>query len=259
MIWMERDERWKVNVLIATQFGWFLFDIMNFSPNLIHLSKTHVNPRFFGKFLLPWSSHPPSEATPRSESSGWWFLQGKFGQYFRGEELYLGEIEFCAEFCAQVAKLLFLVQIWNGLFDGTNKDTSFRVLVGIMESLWWRPYLKTELEQKMPPWPAFQDRSFQPPVFFFRAKGGRSGGLAYVAVVALLGLDPTFQLPVKPQTAMVGIKYVNLIGLQTLRSKGFSTGIWFLAYTYGILNSWNSWNSLLEKNFVTKVGQEQYV
>lgn len=58
---------------------------------------------------------------------------------------------------------------------------------------------------------------------------------------------------------MVGIKYVNLIGLQTLRSKGFSTGIWFLAYTYGILNSWNSWNSLLEKNFVNKVGQEQYV
>ena len=42
-----------------------------------------------------------------------------------------------------------------------------------------------------------------------------------MAVVALLGLDTTFQQPVKPQTAMVGIKYVNLIGLQTLRSKDF--------------------------------------
>ena len=61
--------------------------------------------------------------------------------------------------------------MWNGLFDGTNKDTSFRVLVGIMESLWWRPYLKTELEQKMPPWPAFQDRSFQPPAFFSPCQG----------------------------------------------------------------------------------------
>ena len=49
---------------------------------------------------------------------------------------------------------------------------------------------------------------FSRPFFFLRAKGGRSGGLAYVAVVALLRLDTTFQQPVKPQTAMVGIKYI---------------------------------------------------
>lgn len=190
MVWIDRasslnGKGWKVKG--ERPYGYtvwmFLFDMMNFSPNLIiHLSKTQVNLTIFWFFL---------KATPRSEVWGidwprqiWAVLQRRRVVSWRN----LGQ---CWVLCSELL-FFFLVQMWNGLFDGTNKDTNFfLVLVGIMESLWWRPYLTTELDQKMPPWPAFQDSDL-----FSRAKGGRSGGLAYVAVVALLGLDyPTFQQP----------------------------------------------------------------